>query len=260
MYAWGIKLPSAVLEAISNSREKRMTVTELREILKRNHVPDRYYDLPGMLNNDDCHGLYCENGVWTLYYLERGQRDRGKSFATEGQGCLALLKEMQERVTWPISLDAPPLSPATIAFSEYFSRNREIFTSCGWTLGSQGFNTWIGNAQSLQDGAAYLFYYLNRPLKLDFCLSFKDLGRGSDGLSAVLCNLSLEPRQRISVRELLLTRGFTADAALFDYPQEGLPCEDHLDRFAAALQRAFDGVLKPVLEGAPISSLHPPQS
>ncbi len=34
-----------------------MNVVELREALKRNHVPDRLYKLSGVTGNDDCHGL-----------------------------------------------------------------------------------------------------------------------------------------------------------------------------------------------------------
>ncbi len=228
-----------------------MNVVELREILKRNHVPESRYNLPGMVSNDDCYGLDRQDGLWTISYWERGMPDSGTTFATEEEGCEHLWKKMQEYVKWPVSLDAPPLSPAMTTFIDYMDRQSEIFTSRKLALWYRGFNVRGGEKLALLQ-VPYLFLYRNWPLKLDFNLSFADSPSQGNGLSAILGNFA---GQQIQIKELLATRGFTAEATLFEYPQAGLSCEDHLARLAAALQRAFDGVLKPVLEGAPLNSI-----
>jgi len=228
-----------------------MNVVELREALKRNHVPDRLYKLSGMTGNDDCHGLELENGRWTVSYWERGVPYPQKTFATEEEGCEHLWNQMKVEVKWPLSRDAPPLSPAMAAFIQCMDRQSEIFTSRKLVHWHQGFQFCGGeNLAPLQ--VPYMFLYRNWLFKLDFQLSFADSASKDNGLSAILGNFAGE---QIHIRQLLAARGFTNDAALFEYPQAGLACEDHLARFAAALERAFDGVLKPVLEGAPLKSI-----
>jgi|GEM_PF-968721 len=228
-----------------------MNVVELREILKRNHVPDKLYKLPGMVSNDDCHGLELEDGMWTISYWERGMPSLVKSFASEEEGCEHLWKQIKEDVKWPVSVDALPLSPALATFIEYMDRRSEIFTSRKLALWYKGFHVRGGEKLALPQ-VPYLFLYRNWSLRLDFNLSFADSHNGENGRSAILGNFA---GKQIQIKELLAVRGFIADAMLFEYPQVGLACEDHLARFAAALETAFDGVLKPVLEGAPLNSI-----
>jgi len=64
----------------------------------------------------------------------------------------------------------------------------------------------------------YLFLYRNWLLKLDFQLSFADSASQENELSAILGNFAGE---QIHIRTLLAARGFTAEAALFEYPQAG---------------------------------------
>jgi hypothetical protein len=212
-----------------------MNIVELKEILQRNHVPDRLYNLPGMLGNDDCHSLHLENGAWTLSYCERGMPYPQKTFATEEEACQHLWEQIKSEVNWPLSLDAPPLSPAMAAFIEYMDRQSEIFTNRKLALWYKGFQVRGGEKLALPQ-VPYLFLYRNWPLKLDFNLSFADSPNQGNGLSATLSNFA---GSKIQLKELMSTRGFTADAALFEYPNPTLRCEDHLARFAAALARAL---------------------
>jgi hypothetical protein len=75
-----------------------MTEEELKEALEREGFDPSSYDLRGGLLSER-YTLACEEGVWSVYYSERGLQSGHKSFAGESEACEYLLQIMRDDPT-----------------------------------------------------------------------------------------------------------------------------------------------------------------
>ena len=71
-----------------------MTLDELKERLKAEKIPNGWYFLEQIGNNDDKTCLEFSEGKWLVYYSERGEKLEFSSFETEAEACGELLSRM----------------------------------------------------------------------------------------------------------------------------------------------------------------------
>lgn len=64
-----------------------MNRAELKTILKKNHVSDFKYNLDGAGRDDERLCLIYDNGIWQVYYSERGVKTTDKHFNSESEAC-----------------------------------------------------------------------------------------------------------------------------------------------------------------------------
>lgn len=71
-----------------------MNRAELKTILKKNHVPDFKYNLDGAGRDDERLCLIYDNGIWQVYYSERGVKTTDKHFNSESEACQFILRKL----------------------------------------------------------------------------------------------------------------------------------------------------------------------
>lgn len=80
-----------------------MNLKELKNLLERNNVPREAYSLTGGLPNEAmCIGQNTE-GVWEVYYSERGRKTGLKTHLDESDACADLIRKLQYSyiIQWP---------------------------------------------------------------------------------------------------------------------------------------------------------------
>lgn len=65
----------------------------LRETLRRNNIPDHYYNIDEKGETDQRVCMKKEGNRWKVYYTERGRESRVEFFDTEPEACRSVLKE-----------------------------------------------------------------------------------------------------------------------------------------------------------------------
>ena len=72
-----------------------MTKTNLKLVLDTEHFDPKVYSLEGGIQNDRlC--LSSENGIWSVYYTERGVIFDEQRFMSESDACEELLRRLRE--------------------------------------------------------------------------------------------------------------------------------------------------------------------
>lgn len=71
-----------------------MNKTELKTILKKNHVPDFKYNLDGTGRDDERLCLIYANSIWQVYYSERGIKTTDKRFNSESEACQFIMHKL----------------------------------------------------------------------------------------------------------------------------------------------------------------------
>lgn len=64
-----------------------MNRTELKKILEQNNVPNYVYNFDPQGQKDERFTLVCEDGLWHVYYVERGVKTTDESFESEAAAC-----------------------------------------------------------------------------------------------------------------------------------------------------------------------------
>ena len=75
-----------------------MNIPELKEILKNEKIPERYYLLDARGIREDKICLELSDGLWQVYYSERGQKYNVAEFANESDACGEMLQRL--RIRW----------------------------------------------------------------------------------------------------------------------------------------------------------------
>ena len=64
-----------------------MNCNELKKRLKEKNVDPRDYSIMGQKYPSECYCLIFEDGVWKVYYSERGNMTGLKKFTSESEAC-----------------------------------------------------------------------------------------------------------------------------------------------------------------------------
>ena len=73
-----------------------MDRTESIKIMKKNHVPNFYYNIDGKGRDDERFCLVKDGEKWNVYYSERGCKTTNKYFDTESEALKYMCKELSE--------------------------------------------------------------------------------------------------------------------------------------------------------------------
>ena len=71
-----------------------MNIKQLETELKKNHIPDWYYNLSDTGRNDERLCIEKSDKGWIVYYLERGERTTDLMFDTEDEACNYILNHL----------------------------------------------------------------------------------------------------------------------------------------------------------------------
>ena len=72
-----------------------MTLDEALRFLAAQQVPPHLYTVGG-LGVGECDGIALADGVWTVYFSERGARRNGKEFASEADAVAYFLRQVSQ--------------------------------------------------------------------------------------------------------------------------------------------------------------------
>lgn len=64
-----------------------MNRADLKNILEQNNVPKYVYNFDSQGQKDERFTLVCEDGLWRVYYVERGVKTTDESFESEDAAC-----------------------------------------------------------------------------------------------------------------------------------------------------------------------------
>lgn len=80
-----------------------MNLKELKNLLEENHVPTDEYSLKGGLPNEAMCITKNTEGMWEVYYSERGRKTGLKTYLNESSACEELIKKLQYSfpIQWP---------------------------------------------------------------------------------------------------------------------------------------------------------------
>ncbi len=82
---------------------------ELKKRLQEMGIREGTYNLDGIGRDDERFNLIYENGQWTVYYGEHGQRTNPKSFSSEEEACDYLLEKLEK--IGERRMELPPFLP-----------------------------------------------------------------------------------------------------------------------------------------------------
>lgn len=68
-----------------------MRLADLPALLRNAAIPDSAYVLDGGLGAGECWGLERRDGIWLLYYSQRGRKSLRERLPTEALACQALI-------------------------------------------------------------------------------------------------------------------------------------------------------------------------
>ena len=72
-----------------------MNIPELREILKSEKIPERYYLLDARGIKEDKICLEFSDGLWQVFYSERGEKYNAATFPDESDACGEVLQRLR---------------------------------------------------------------------------------------------------------------------------------------------------------------------
>ena len=73
-----------------------MTIEQLKQELERLGIPRRVYSLNGRKDERLC--IEAREGMWHVYFVERGKEGSVKQFATESEACYFMLNELRYEI------------------------------------------------------------------------------------------------------------------------------------------------------------------
>lgn len=76
-----------------------MNIIELEHYLNEKNIPSHYYNLSGTGRNDERLVLVQNDGVWEVFYLERGIKTTDLFFNTESEACKFIADELVKECT-----------------------------------------------------------------------------------------------------------------------------------------------------------------
>ena len=74
-----------------------MNILELKEILKSEKIPERYYLLEARGIREDKICLEFTDDVWQVYYSERGEKYNAAEFPDESGACGEMLQRLRKK-------------------------------------------------------------------------------------------------------------------------------------------------------------------
>jgi len=76
-----------------------MTKSELKDLLKKENIPEHFYGLNGGLPYDAWCIAKTPMG-WEVYYTERGEKYQVENFISEGEACECLFQRIKKMMEY----------------------------------------------------------------------------------------------------------------------------------------------------------------